>query len=123
MDQQADTTAQLPVTESARLRLKLIDSTPIPSKMALSDWVNLLDQLLIAVRAEYSSQLNCHVCGKSATCIGNYEGAEHYEPACDRCCGHGNEDGWCRPIPEAIAEMSKWILEANTAENVPRETT
>jgi hypothetical protein len=67
--------------------------------------------------ARLSAQvLKCHVCGKPACCIGNYEGADHYEPACDSCCGHGNEDGWCRPIAEAIAEMSQWILEANTRE-------
>lgn len=40
----------------------------------------------------------CHVCGKPATCIGAYEGETVERPACDSCCGHGNEDGWCRPI-------------------------
>lgn len=41
----------------------------------------------------------CHVCGKPVTCIGEYEictGVERY--ACDACCGHGNEDGHCRPV-------------------------
>jgi len=41
----------------------------------------------------------CAICGKPATCIGVYEDPEgEPEPACDDCCGHGNEDGWCRPI-------------------------
>ena len=41
----------------------------------------------------------CATCGKPATCHGAYEG--HDDPpqdSCDDCCGHGNEDGWCRPI-------------------------
>jgi hypothetical protein len=41
----------------------------------------------------------CTHCDKPATCIGVYEdpsGAP--EPACDDCCGHGNEDGYCNPI-------------------------
>lgn len=58
----------------------------------------------------------CYVCGKPAACIANYEAEDHYQPACDEHCGHGNEDGWCRPVPEAIAEMSKWLLQANTSE-------
>lgn len=61
-----------------------------------------------------SGYLACHVCGKPAYCIGSYEGDSQYRPACDACCGHGNEDGWCRPINEAIAKMSEWIEEANT---------
>lgn len=41
----------------------------------------------------------CHVCGKSATCIGEYETCTGNEQhACDACCGHGNEDGHCRPV-------------------------
>lgn len=34
-------------------------------------------------------------CRKPATCIGSYEGATATSAACDDCCGHGNEDGWC----------------------------
>lgn len=56
--------------------------------------------------------LNCHVCGKPASCIGRYEGHGDYAPACDACCGHGNEDGWCKPLAVAIAQMSKWIIAA-----------
>lgn len=41
----------------------------------------------------------CAQCGGIATCTGSYEGAgEPDKPACDDCCGHGNEDGHCRPI-------------------------
>ena len=42
----------------------------------------------------------CAVCGEPATCIGAYEGAEEETPACDKCCGHGCEDGKCRPIAD-----------------------
>lgn len=43
----------------------------------------------------------CAVCGAPATCYGNYEmTAEDY--ACDQCCAHGNEDGWCKPTEEFV---------------------
>lgn len=47
------------------------------------------------------TNITCAYCGANdATCIGG--GAEGHEPentpACDECCGHGNEDGHCKPI-------------------------
>ena len=38
----------------------------------------------------------CSLCGAPATCHGTYEGKPSY--ACDDCCGHGCEDGVCRPV-------------------------
>lgn len=47
--------------------------------------------------APLGSGARCRECGKPATCYGNYEMCgEAY--ACDDCCGHGNEDGWCKPV-------------------------
>jgi hypothetical protein len=40
----------------------------------------------------------CSCCGKPATCLGAYEGATEKTYACDDCCGHGNEDGHCKPV-------------------------
>lgn len=41
----------------------------------------------------------CAHCGGIATCIGSYEGdGGPDQPACNECCGYGNEDGHCRPI-------------------------
>jgi hypothetical protein len=44
----------------------------------------------------------CGQCGeRPAACIGSYEGGGDgggESPACDVCCGHGNEDGRCRPL-------------------------
>lgn len=38
----------------------------------------------------------CAHCGKPATCVGSYESNDApVARACDDCCGHGNEDGWC----------------------------
>ena len=37
----------------------------------------------------------CFWCQAPATCHGTYEGHTGY--ACDECCGHGCEDGWCEP--------------------------
>lgn len=51
-------------------------------------------------------------CGKPATCIGSYEGHTPIAPACDKCCGHGNEDGWCVPIADAAA---KWERDSNAS--------
>lgn len=45
----------------------------------------------------------CAICGKPATCVGLYDAQgedQDPEPACDDCCGHGNEDGWCVPIED-----------------------
>lgn len=41
----------------------------------------------------------CLHCGERvATCSGRYEAMTEEAPACDECCGHGNEDGRCRPL-------------------------
>jgi len=37
----------------------------------------------------------CQQCGRAdAVCVGRYD-AEHMAFACDGCCAHGNEDGFC----------------------------
>jgi hypothetical protein len=41
----------------------------------------------------------CYVCGRPATCLGAYEGREEEQYGCDEHCGHGNEDGYCAPVP------------------------
>jgi 5'-deoxynucleotidase YfbR-like HD superfamily hydrolase len=43
--------------------------------------------------------LTCYVCGAPATCYGRYEGHGDIQGGCDEHCGHGNEDGWCKPVP------------------------
>jgi hypothetical protein len=40
----------------------------------------------------------CAICGKPATCHGKYEEDTEESFACDDCCGHGNEDGYCDPV-------------------------
>jgi hypothetical protein len=40
----------------------------------------------------------CYACGEPATCHGRYEGHGPIQFACDECCGHGCEDGWCEPV-------------------------
>jgi hypothetical protein len=52
--------------------------------------------------------LTCDHCGaRQATCFGRYESPGQPELACDACCGHGGEDGWCRPI----GELWSWALQ------------
>lgn len=46
----------------------------------------------------------CHVCDAPATCIGVYEHPDDPPAfACDKCCGHGNEDGLCVRLDDALA--------------------
>ncbi len=42
--------------------------------------------------------LKCIHCGNPASCVGKYDNMDGYEPACDDCCGHGNEDGHCEQV-------------------------
>lgn len=43
-------------------------------------------------------QRRCEYCGNPATCLGRYEAMTSDTYACDRCCGHGCEDGRCEPL-------------------------
>lgn len=80
--------------------------------------------------------MRCHICGKPASCVGRYDIMEKDEPACDDCCGHGNEDGHCAPIPvllildddapirRALARVlgpMGWIIRAAESPLQPRE--
>jgi hypothetical protein len=38
-------------------------------------------------------------CGLPAACYGAYEGMPP-DFACNECCGHGNEDGWCVSVED-----------------------
>ena len=42
-------------------------------------------------------------CGEPATCFGEYETCDGTSAgyACDTCCGHGSEDGWCEEVDDA----------------------
>jgi hypothetical protein len=55
------------------------------------------------VEAKTNPLPRCYVCGAEATCCGEYEGATAPQFCCDLHCGHGNEDGWCCGIEEAVA--------------------
>ncbi len=45
------------------------------------------------------SKLMCAHCKKrDATCVGMYDNMEEELHACDECCGHCGEDGYCEPI-------------------------
>ena len=59
----------------------------------------------------------CHTCGKPATCFGSYE--DNFGAGCDECCGHGNEDGWCKPIAEIAIDFSALRSELQAAREHP----
>jgi hypothetical protein len=41
----------------------------------------------------------CAHCDNDATCFGEYETCNDQPAfACDTCCLHGCEDGWCEPV-------------------------
>ncbi|MGI9306846.1 MAG: phage Gp37/Gp68 family protein [Gammaproteobacteria bacterium] len=46
-------------------------------------------------------------CGR-AVCVGEYEGHGGQQPACARCCAHGNEDGYCWPLSRKGSDPSEW---------------
>jgi hypothetical protein len=41
----------------------------------------------------------------SAACFGQYDSEGDGAAACDVCCGHGNEDGWCVPL----TDLPGWV--------------
>lgn len=48
--------------------------------------------------------------GRWPTCVGRYERPTNpWEPACDECCGHGNEDGECMPVAEYVAKLIRGV--------------
>jgi len=57
-------------------------------------------------------------CGAPAVCFGAYEDPNALGGACDECCGHGNEDGWCESL-DADADLPKMAAEciASAREN------
>lgn len=55
----------------------------------------------------------CANCGKPATCYGAYEDCPAGF-ACDECCGHGNEDGWCVPLNHGTVVLVAKLQEAET---------
>lgn len=56
-----------------------------------------------ALMAAIKGEALCEGCGNPATCVGEYETCnEEVAFACDHCCGHGNEDGWCKPLEDFV---------------------
>lgn len=56
------------------------------------------DEEIREILRPFEQGKKCATCGRPAACYGAYEGSEVEEYACDVCCGHGNEDGHCRPV-------------------------
>lgn len=53
----------------------------------------------------------CETCEAPATCLGRYEDMDTPSYSCDEHCGHGCEDGECRPlseVPRLVAKLSEW---------------
>jgi hypothetical protein len=50
------------------------------------------------VQRENELSTCAHCDERMPVCIGRYEDSGPPELACNECCGHGNEDGWCQPI-------------------------
>lgn len=58
----------------------------------------------------------CYHCGdRPAACYGAYEGSQVPATACDICCGHGNEDGWCIQIADMLEreELVREVIRAS----------
>jgi len=59
------------------------------------------EAVVIATLANRAGDQVCTFCDEPATCFGSYEDEFHPGYHCDRCCGHGNEDGHCEPVANA----------------------
>ena len=105
--------------ENAKLRSRLDTITiPIPNA-AMVEVERLTDQLdetswrMAMYKRLYDAAdkpESCGICCKPATCIGwSLDGG--VAPMCDECCGHGNEDSECHPVPPTRAEIER--LEAS----------
>lgn len=53
----------------------------------------------------------CTGCSAPAACFGDYEGRTVPTYACDNCCEHSNEGGWCEPVPEDWRDDSEGIYD------------
>ena len=57
-------------------------------------------------------------CGNVAACIGLYEPWSKHQPAapaCDECCGHGCEDGYCYKLENFFPCNGSGVLPAKKA--------
>lgn len=78
----------------------------------------MMDAAQLAEKAEKEARLrwpkcaNCHKTpANDATCFGTYEDPAHpVEFACDECCGHSNEDGWCEQITDTAVDFLRDLL-------------
>jgi protein gp37 len=82
------------------------------------DWMrSLIRQCDAAAVPIFCKQLGVNVkcdahgpaCTGKAACIGMYESMEQYQPACNACCAHGNEDGHCLRLRDNHGgDMAEW---------------
>lgn len=61
---------------------------------------------LAALEAETARAPKCYFCGKTAACMARCADIVVFQPACDECCGHSNEDSECFPIAELASRYS-----------------
>ena len=68
----------------------------------------VVPQLVAEISATRAAWPVCAQCKKQpAACVGSYEG-DGAAFACDECCGHSNEDGWCCPIAEVDKALNRY---------------
>ena len=88
--------AQPPSRDPLLAKIKRTDLTDVhPIRMEKHG------DLSLVTREPVGERPMCSSCGRPATCVGRYEGHGSRSPACDECCGHGNEDGRCEPVGDA----------------------
>ena len=66
----------------------------------------------------------CRTCDNVGTCFGQYEGHGPEEFSCDTCCGHGNEDGYCKPVKHRLHRVvADEGMKAFVSENLKSNST
>lgn len=63
-----------------------------------------LEDVKAIARERDAAMRLCSICRKPAACFGRYDNMKTAAYACNDCCGHGCEDGWCRPVVDRPRE-------------------
>lgn len=97
---------------TARIKQLLRTRTSLESRIAIQDG-QIADLTQDRDRARAAIPTCTHCDQRPAACFGRYEGGDPDdgpEPACDQCCAHGNEDGWCLPIADLLGWATTLLL-------------
>lgn len=86
--------------------------------MSRRDAVHLAEML--ELRESTVACADCANGGNLAACFGSYEDSP-IKPSCNECCGHSNENGWCKPLDEEFWSGWQKALDRDAAQDAEVE--